>query len=339
MNPVISVCIPTYNGAKYFRECLDSILAQTLTEFELLIVDDHSSDDTLKIAQEYADRDARIRVTKNERNLGLVGNWNRCIELAQGEWIKFVFQDDLIAEKCLEKMMFFKDSGIPIVCCYRNFLYEDGTSELIQNYYNSLPDVAKLFPDSNIVSADNFCEEVFKNIGLNIVGEPTAVILHRSLFYKFGVFNLNLVQLCDWEFWTRVISNTGFAYIDESLATFRVHNGSTSAINADKRWYRKDVLDPLLIVHDFALHPTYANLRRYAFNRSFQINMIKVLSWLAYKAKMTARKHSNHSANDNQNLIEEWENVVKLYPSLATFSNQNFFKHSIKYWLLKLNLK
>ena len=107
MQPIVSICIPTYNGAKYLRECLDTVLSQTFTDFEVLLVDDQSSDETLSIAQEYAAKDTRIYVKQNEQNLGLVGNWNCCIELAQGEWIKFVFQDDLIAPECLEKMLAF----------------------------------------------------------------------------------------------------------------------------------------------------------------------------------------------------------------------------------------
>jgi glycosyltransferase involved in cell wall biosynthesis len=110
MKPLVSVCIPTYNGAKYLKECLDSVLAQTFTDFEVLIVDDKSSDETLSIAQEYATYDPRFRVIQNECNLGLVGNWNRCVELAQGEWIKFIFQDDLIEPACLERMLAVRKS-------------------------------------------------------------------------------------------------------------------------------------------------------------------------------------------------------------------------------------
>ena len=104
-SPRVSVCIPTYNGALYLQECMESILGQTFVGIEILAVDDRSSDKTRAILDSFAKRDARVRILSNARNLGLVGNWNRCIELAQGEWIKFVFQDDWIAPECLERML------------------------------------------------------------------------------------------------------------------------------------------------------------------------------------------------------------------------------------------
>src|SRR3990170_405399 len=87
--PCVSVCIPTYNGGKYIRECIESILVQTYTDFEILIVDDKSFDETIEIAEEFARGDKRIRIVRNRQNLGLVKNWNKCVELAEGEWIKF----------------------------------------------------------------------------------------------------------------------------------------------------------------------------------------------------------------------------------------------------------
>src|SRR5450631_1193388 len=103
--PVISVCVPTYNGSKYLGNCLDSILSQTFNDFEVLIVDDLSSDNTFDIAMAYAERDKRFKLFQNTVNLGLVGNWNQCVELAGGEWIKFVFQDDVLAPECIEKLL------------------------------------------------------------------------------------------------------------------------------------------------------------------------------------------------------------------------------------------
>ena len=94
MMPVVSVCIPTYNGAAYLSQCLDSVMQQTCQSMEILVVDDGSSDDSGAIAQRYEGVDRRVRVIANKEHLGLVENWNRCVDLANGEWIKFVFQDD-----------------------------------------------------------------------------------------------------------------------------------------------------------------------------------------------------------------------------------------------------
>src|ERR1051325_8445652 len=100
--PEVSVCVPTYNGSAYVGDCLRSIQAQTFDDFEILVVDDDSDDQTWEIVAQYGKADARIRSVTNPRRLGLVGNWNRCVELSRGEWIKFVFQDDVLKRNCLE---------------------------------------------------------------------------------------------------------------------------------------------------------------------------------------------------------------------------------------------
>ena len=79
VRPVVGICLPTYNGAKHLPECVESILAQTHSEFELVIVDDCSPDDSAEIAKRYARLDSRVKVFVNDSNLGLVGNWNRSV--------------------------------------------------------------------------------------------------------------------------------------------------------------------------------------------------------------------------------------------------------------------
>ena len=96
MAPKISVCIPTYNYAHYISFAVESILSQQFTDFELIIVDDCSKDNTEEIVSRFL-CDKRVSFEKNERNLGLVANWNKCLSKAKGEYIKFVFADDMLA--------------------------------------------------------------------------------------------------------------------------------------------------------------------------------------------------------------------------------------------------
>jgi glycosyltransferase involved in cell wall biosynthesis len=333
MLPLVSVCIPTYNGAKYLRECLDSVLAQTFTDFDVLIVDDKSSDTTLDIAQEYASRDSQIKIIANPSNLGLVGNWNRCVELAQGEWIKFVFQDDLIAPNCLEKMLSASRAGTGIISCNRNFIFESDIPEADREYYLSLPSLDKLFPGITEISAQDYCETILNYINriyLNFVGEPTAVMLHRSVFYRFGFFNSYLIQACDLEFWARVAVHTGINHVPETLATWRVHKGSTTNINQESRNYLKNTLEWLIILQDFAYHPIYQPLRDAASRRQPPINLIQLLADKAYDARRIAE------GSQDTKLLREWENLVRLYPLFSSLSQRNLFKrimlHGIYRW-------
>lgn len=119
--PRVSIGLPVFNGENYLAETLDSILAQTFTDFELIISDNASTDRTEAICREYAASDRRIRLVRNTTNLGAARNYNRVFELAQGEYFKWNGHDDPIApvflERCVEVLD--RDPGI-ILCFARN---------------------------------------------------------------------------------------------------------------------------------------------------------------------------------------------------------------------------
>ncbi len=336
--PLVSVCIPTYNGEQYLKDCLDSVLAQTFSDFEVLLVDDCSSDETVNIAKEYADCDGRIRVICNSYNLGLVGNWNRCIELAQGEWIKFVFQDDLINPSCLEKMLAASKPESSLICCRRNLLFEDGRIESTQKKFWSIDN---LLPGLTEISANDYCNTFLNKMRYdfgagpigNFIGEPTAVMLRRSVFYRIGIFNPHLVYQCDFEFWIRVAVNLGITYVPETLATFRLHNKSTTAFNRSEpyRLYRSITLDWLILLHNFAFHPVYAPLREAAANCNPSVNLEDLLAKRAYEAR--------GAALGNSRFLKEWEKIASLYPNFPGFVKRSHTKFATHYLIFRLKRK
>jgi glycosyltransferase involved in cell wall biosynthesis len=88
----VSVCIPTFNYGRYIGRAVESVLAQTTRDFELLVVDNASTDETPDVLARF--RDPRLRVHRNESNIGLFGNFRRCLELTSGELVKFLAADD-----------------------------------------------------------------------------------------------------------------------------------------------------------------------------------------------------------------------------------------------------
>src|SRR6185369_4386478 len=102
--PLISVVLPVYNGEKYLAEAIDSILGQTLTDFELIIIDDGSTDNSLAILKQYKQRDNRIRLIARE-NRNLATTLNDLIDLAQGEWVARMDQDDIALPHRFEKQL------------------------------------------------------------------------------------------------------------------------------------------------------------------------------------------------------------------------------------------
>src|SRR5262249_37479880 len=93
--PRVSIGLTVYNGEQFLEETVDAFLAQTYTDFELIIADNASTDRTGEIGREYAARDSRVRYPRNERNLGLAGNHNRAFALARGEYFKWAAADDV----------------------------------------------------------------------------------------------------------------------------------------------------------------------------------------------------------------------------------------------------
>lgn len=102
--PKISVIVPAYNVAPYLAACLDSLLVQTFEDFELILVEDGSTDDTLAIAEQYAERDARIRLSRHRWNEGLAATLNLGLELSRGRYVAFVDSDDLVVPEYLETL-------------------------------------------------------------------------------------------------------------------------------------------------------------------------------------------------------------------------------------------
>ena len=124
--PLISVIIPVYNVEKYLRRCLDSVIAQTYQNLEIICVDDGSIDDSGKICDQYAVRDARIKVIHQE-NQGLSAARNRGLDAAEGEYIAFVDSDDYILEDMYKKMLDkLLDYSVDLCVCQWQYEFSDG---------------------------------------------------------------------------------------------------------------------------------------------------------------------------------------------------------------------
>jgi glycosyltransferase involved in cell wall biosynthesis len=116
VRPKVSILIPVFNRKQYISECIESALDQTFKDFEIIVVDNASDDGTWEICNEFAEKDSRVRAYRNERNIGPVRNWIRCVELAKGVYSKILFSDDVLEKECLQKMLpMFEDSNVGLV--------------------------------------------------------------------------------------------------------------------------------------------------------------------------------------------------------------------------------
>ncbi|HEY0004863.1 MAG TPA: glycosyltransferase [Pyrinomonadaceae bacterium] len=309
----MSICVPTHNGAAYLRQALESALAQTFPDFELLIVDDASTDKTLLLVQEVARRDSRVRLYSNPRRLGLGGNWNRCLELARGEWIKFLFQDDYLHPLCVERMYECgSQGGATLVASRRNFVFESGVKESFRRTfleYVAANELSRRFPQRSFIGPEEFAAHAARHPLVNCIGEPTAIMFKRAAVRRFGLFQTDLLQLVDWEYCMRLAVNTGLYFINEELATFRLHeHAATLSNNAASQ-----LIDFLIIQHELVYAPHYAPVRRAARRASPPIDLKRQLASLFERARLTTREDTGAQRNSRAEL----KRIIKKYPRLG----------------------
>lgn len=222
MPPIkVSVLVPAYNDARFLPECLDSILAQDSSDFELLISDDCSTDGTAAIIAHYAARDPRIRWWRNPVNLRQGGNLNLCLREARGEFIKFVFTDDKLLEKSALRQMvniLEQNPTVSLVASASNVI--DSQSELIEkrNYFRR----------SCVLDGKRVILQCLEQNG-NIIGEPSLAMFRKRQATRG--FDEQFSQGLDLEMWFHLLEQGQFAYIAEPLCAFRRHSAQQTEIN------------------------------------------------------------------------------------------------------------
>jgi glycosyltransferase involved in cell wall biosynthesis len=240
--PAVSVCIPCYRGAAHLAAAIESVLAQTFTDFELIVVDDQSPDDTVALMRTFTD--PRIRFLVNPVNLGPDGNWNRCLELARGRYVKLLPQDDLLAPTCLAEQVEVlerdRTEQIALVFCARTILDARDRAIMTRGYPQRR---------SGIVAARTLVRQCVRR-GTNVIGEPGSVLFRRQLATVVGKFDASIGYVLDLDYWVRLLLHGDAYYLAKPLASFRVSGGSWSVrIGARQsqeyqRFIRKLMADP-----------------------------------------------------------------------------------------------
>lgn len=129
MKPLISVVIPVYNSERYLNRCLDSILNQTLSDFEIILVDDYSSDKSRDICETYRAKDPRVKIICNEVNSGVSISRNKGLEKSTGKYITLVDSDDWLEIDALEYLYDLVKENNADIACYRMNTYKNGVNE------------------------------------------------------------------------------------------------------------------------------------------------------------------------------------------------------------------
>jgi len=211
--PRVSVCIPSYNYARYLPDAVGSVLAQTFTDHELIIVDNCSTDDTEEVVAGFVRSGVPLRFHRNDRNLGQAGNFNRCIELARGRYVQILCADDTLEPTCLAKLATALD-GHP--------------SASLAGAARFLVD-GRLSPVKILAYSDRFAEERGHDVILrcllkgNLIGEPSSVMFRKDLAARG--FTDRYRQIIDLEMWFHLLEQGDFVFLPEPLSKFRQHGG------------------------------------------------------------------------------------------------------------------
>jgi len=226
--------MPTWNGEAFVAQALDSVLAQTHGNFELLVVDDASTDRTLDVVS--LSRDARIAVHRHRKRLGLAANWNRCLELARGEYVKLFFQDDLLAPEALERLVVSLEAEPEACLSFGRRTFVSSGSGAVKAPGPIYSDVLEVFyarPGKTVRGIDLVREALAgeRDLTTNVVGEPSFVLMRREAALRASPFDTRLRQLCDWDFWLRISRGSPMCRVDACVGTFRLHARSATSLN------------------------------------------------------------------------------------------------------------
>lgn len=183
MTPIVSIVLPCYNGANFLAQSIDSVIAQTFTDWELIIVNDCSKDNSLDIMQQYAEKDSRIRIINNEYNLKLPGALNRGFQEARGRYLTWTSHDNRMSPTMLEEFVNYLDANPDkglVTACYAAFSLKNG--ETLYEVHH--PDPQLHLPLFNCVCY--------------------AFMYRREVLDTVGDYDTTLFLVEDYDYWVRI---------------------------------------------------------------------------------------------------------------------------------------
>lgn len=204
----VSVIIPTYNSSQFLYEAVQSVLQQTLTDIEIIVVDDGSTDKTSELMQQFGNKVNYIY----QENQGVSAARNNGIKASRGKYVAFLDSDDIWLPTKLEKQI--------------KALNENPKNKVCYTEYFSVSE--KMTPqDLRRIRSDVSVLQDLLLVG-NVVGPPSTVVAEREMFERIGGFDESLSLSADWDMWIRLACVTEFIFLNEPLVKYRLHKSNMS---------------------------------------------------------------------------------------------------------------
>lgn len=266
--PLISVCIPTYNSAKHLVVMLDSVVAQTYKNMEVIISDNASTDGTLEIAKAYANKYG-WHINVNEKNMGAGANFNRLLYLARGEYIAIYHADDIYEPTIVEESCcaLRKHENVGIVGTLGGVIDEHGA--VIGEFK---------VPNQMMKVIDGVYD--FDTVFINVLAQRSiflvtpSIMVRREAYQEVGKFEHRYGSAGDYEMWFRIMQKHRFCLINKKLINYRIHQGQGSYLELRENLSKPDSL---------LVYEEYTNRDQEKFKRFFNYAYYKLLFMLAIK--------------------------------------------------------
>lgn len=250
--PLVSICVPTWNSALYLRESLDSILAQDYPDFEVIVSDNASQDDTLAILEEY-EQEGRIRLHRNQQNIGAGANFNLLVRLARGEFVAIYHSDDIYDPDIVSASVAFLQSHpeTGLVGTMARVISSDGAFR----YDYRLPEPLARLGRTTFNRDESILGTTLLS-GNRIFLVTPSVMVRRAAYDEFGGFDqATYAAAVDYEMWLRIAARYKIGVIDRPLMKYRIHDkqGSQHEVRTNIRVpdsarlieaYRSKITDP-----------------------------------------------------------------------------------------------
>lgn len=234
--PAVSIIIPNYNHAPFLAQRLDSVFQQTFQDFEVILLDDASTDNSLEIlsayAAKYADKVAHFII--NEKNSGSpFRQWKKGIELTKGEYIWIAESDDWAKPELLKELVGILEKNPEVGLAYCQSLEADKASKVVRDFHFWTDDLdANLWRSDFVLPGNTFFKYLVEK---NVIPNASAVLFRKKLYNEAGKVQSDFKLLGDWDLWVRLLSKASIGYSALHLNHFRSAPNTTRDIASKEK--------------------------------------------------------------------------------------------------------
>lgn len=290
--PLVSICIPTYNAERTFRKTLSSIVSQTYDNLEIIVVDNKSTDDTVRIAEEFRKNDPRIKIIINPENIGGEANFRRCVEVASGHYTAVFHADDLYEPAIIEEQVRFLENHHSVGAVFVMATLIDDNDNILG--VAQIPD--RLRDTSGWVTTHSF-REIFSLVVQygNFFVCPSAMV-RTEIFKSIDHWNFDLFGTsADLGTWFYVLENHTIGFLPKPLMSYRLSASQGGAqyqrMNTERANFFR-VIDYFIKKHQISLNQVEQRGLRFL---ELQDKLARSMNHLILGNRVDARKLSTDS--------------------------------------------